>query len=419
MEYNFTIIHRKGALHHVPDALSRSPEGLGNDDETIQKILESKDKWYDKKFRNALRAPDLFPDWRVEEGKLYTHRPSDYISLEMEDLDAWKLVVPRDLRNQVISQCHKLPQSGHLGADKTYHRVYNSYFWPDMYRDIVKFVSSCLVCQKCKTENATPRGLMGRRTVEEPWTTVDADVIGSITPSEAGHCYALVLQYLFTKWVEIFPLRKASGKTIRACVEKEVIFRWGTPRVFFLDNGTEFVNKDIKSLIEATGMKHMTSPKYHPQVNPVERVNRVLKMMLRAFMKSDHREWDIHLQEFRFAYKTAFHSSLQTTPAFINLGREPSSAISLRRKLEGDVEIVPRQPQEWLDRMKRLDILGKTIVHAMNEASNRQAHYYNLPHRQSEFNIGDLVMSRTHPLSSAAKKFSAALVPPVDGPFVI
>ncbi|XP_011312928.1 nascent polypeptide-associated complex subunit alpha, muscle-specific form-like [Fopius arisanus] len=53
----------------------------------------------------------------------------------MVDLDAWKLV---------------LPQAGHLGVDKTYRRLYEAYYWPNMFRDVVAFVRHCDICQRCK-----------------------------------------------------------------------------------------------------------------------------------------------------------------------------------------------------------------------------------------------------------------------------
>ena len=40
-------------------------------------------------------------------------------------------------------------------------------------------------------------------------------------------------------------------------------------------------------------------------------------------------------------------------------------------------------------------------------------------HRNREFNIGDLVLRRSHPLSNAARQFSAALAKPFEGPYVI
>ncbi|XP_011313167.1 proteoglycan 4-like [Fopius arisanus] len=74
----------------------------------------------------------------------------------MVDLDAWKLVLPRELRPQAISQCHDLRQAGHLGVDKTYRRLYEAYYWPNMFRDVVAFVRHCDICQRCKTNIDTP-----------------------------------------------------------------------------------------------------------------------------------------------------------------------------------------------------------------------------------------------------------------------
>ena len=39
------------------------------------------------------------------------------------DLDAWKLVVPEEQRLEVLKEAHSEPQAGHLGVEKTYHRL--------------------------------------------------------------------------------------------------------------------------------------------------------------------------------------------------------------------------------------------------------------------------------------------------------
>ncbi|XP_028982476.1 serine/arginine repetitive matrix protein 2-like [Diachasma alloeum] len=140
-------------------------------------------------------------------------------------------------------------------------------------------------------------------------------------------------------------------------------------------------------------------------------------MMLRAFMEGDHRRWDTHLHKFRFAFNTVEHSSIQTSPAFANFGRNPLAAVSLRRELEGDVEIIPGEPQEWVERMRKLEMLRKILIHAMRESADKQAHHYNLRRRDVEFQEGDLFMRRS--LSNAVKRFSATLVPPFEGPFVV
>ena len=66
----------------------------------------------------------------------------------------------------------------------------------------------------------------------------------------------------------------------------------------------------------------MTVPPYHAQVNPVECANRTLKQIIIAYLDSDHRLWDEHLPEFRYAINTAEQTSTKTSPAFLNFGRE-------------------------------------------------------------------------------------------------
>ena len=71
----------------------------------------------------------------------------------MDDLNAWKLVVPRNHRPQIIIESHEAPETGHLGTDKTYHRTaIQYYYWPGMYKDIAAFVRKCVACQLKKPE---------------------------------------------------------------------------------------------------------------------------------------------------------------------------------------------------------------------------------------------------------------------------
>ena len=48
----------------------------------------------------------------------------------------------------------------------------------------------------------------------------------------------------------------------------------------------------MKTFAETHRITHTTVPSYHPQANPVERVNKILKTMIVSFIKKDHREWD-------------------------------------------------------------------------------------------------------------------------------
>ena len=75
------------------------------------------------------------------------------------------------------------------------------------------------------------------------------------------------------------------------------------------DNRKEFDNKFVKGTLEEYEVRHVTIPPYHPQTNLVERSNRTLKAMISAFVGADHRNWDLHVHEFRHAVNIAVQST--------------------------------------------------------------------------------------------------------------
>ena len=141
--------------------------------------------------------------------------------------------------------------------------------------------------------------------------------------------------------MELKPLRVADGKSVARAFEELILFRWETPDYLLTDNGKEFANKTLANNLTTYGVKHVTTPSYHPQANPVERCNRTLKIMIAMFVIENHRIWDQHLHEFRHALNTATQASTRVSPAYLNLGRHPRSVKSLRREVEG-VEVISR-----------------------------------------------------------------------------
>ena len=215
-------------------------------------------------------------------------------------MNGWKLVPKDDERQSILQEAYDDPQSGHLGTQKTSMRVCLRYYWPGYFRDVNKYVRSCTICQICKVEQLSPAGLMGYRVVEEPWIIVAADIMGPLPRSRLGFQYILVIQDLFTKWVETVPLRLATGKKIESAFRERILNRWGSPKVLLTVNGTEFVNGVLRQLADEFNIKHTTTPPYYSQANPVERVHRILKTMIISYIEKDHNTWDQHLSEFQF-----------------------------------------------------------------------------------------------------------------------
>lgn len=422
--YDYEIIHRAGKMNVVPDALSRMFEDEFHDDdengnnvvsssvieEEIAEIdVKNNDAWYDRRLNDVRTSPQKWRGWKIVDENLYRYRPRKIIERTMNDLDAWKLVPAKAMREHIISENYDDVHAGHLGIKKTVDRVSADYYWPRMHVDIEEYVRICEICQTVKVQQVAPAGLMGRRVVDMPWAVVAADIMGPFPLSKIKSAYLLVFQDLFTKWIELFPIKKPDATTIIKLFEENIVCRWGTPEVIVTDNGTEFSNNAMKEMAQAFGIHHQTTPPYHAQANPVERVNRVLKPMIISYIEHDHREWDLNIPAFRFAYNTAVHSSLEVSPAFLNLGRQPRSPKYLRKILEGAADIPVPNTAKWRVRMEKLTQLYDLVSDNITKAFERQARYYNKHHRDVKYKVGDRVRRRVRVLSSAANYFTAKL----------
>lgn len=415
-QWEFEIIHRKGALHHVPDALSRAFES--GEEEEIAAFETIQDRWYVERMEEVKKFPKKYGSWKVEDGMLYRYKREELLDPVTNDEEGWKLVVPQEYRDRVLRDAHREPSSGHLGVEKTYDRVAREYSWPGVWYDVQAYVRECRECQRYKVLQTGPQGLMGKPIVERPWAVVAADTM-EFPRSKGQFKYLLVFQDLFTRWVELKPLRTADGKAVARAFEELVLFRWETPDYLLTDNGKEFDNKVVKQTLDDYGIKHVTTPPYHPQANPVERSNRTLKTMISTLVGSDQRNWDQHLHALRHAINTAMQATTKLSPAFLNYGRNPTPVKSLRREVETRGPKLRLDPEIWKDRVRKLDALRDLVVRHIDRAREKQEGVYNRGRKDVNFNVVDDVMRRVHVLSNAAQQFSAKLAPKYEGPFKV
>uniref|UniRef100_A0ABD2WCF7 RNA-directed DNA polymerase n=1 Tax=Trichogramma kaykai TaxID=54128 RepID=A0ABD2WCF7_9HYME len=394
MEYDFEIVYRKGSLHYVPDALSRAFES----DERIEVFAFKRveDKWYIKKLSEVKKSPSKYTNWCIEDGMLYKRSYNALLDPVSNAENSWRLVVPAEQRERVLAESHCLTSSGHLGAKKTYDRLACEYWWPD------------------RTER--PYDEEGRRSTL--WAVVAADMM-EFPRSKNQNKYLLVFQDLFTRWIEIVPLRKANGVNVLRAFEELVLFRWEIPEFLLTDNGKEFDNAVVNTALEEYGVKHLFTPPYHPQSNVVERSNRTIKTMIACYVGDKHDEWDKYLPQFRYAINTAVQSTLKVSPAFLNMGRQPKQAKSLRREVEKWCKAELMQPSAWAERIAKLDELREIVMQHVDAAYERQAKYYNKDRKEVKFEIGDRVLRRTHNLSRAGDKYNKKLDEKFCGPYEI
>ena len=75
---------------------------------------------------------------------------SSWCSAEDEWTVNHQIVVPRVYRPEILNLAHETPMSGHLGVNKTYHKILNHFYWPGLTSDVSQHCKSCHTCQIIK-----------------------------------------------------------------------------------------------------------------------------------------------------------------------------------------------------------------------------------------------------------------------------
>ena len=73
---------------------------------------------------------------------------------ENSDMDSLLTFVPQSLKAKLLSTCHD--DSIQLGIDKTYKKLLDHFFWPNMYDEVAEYVKGCTNCASYKPSSKTP-----------------------------------------------------------------------------------------------------------------------------------------------------------------------------------------------------------------------------------------------------------------------
>lgn len=301
-----------------------------------------------------------------------------------------------------------------MGTRKTINKIQRSYYWPGLHRDVKKFVNQCKSCLEHKTPQEKPAGLMYTTPATHPWEVVTIDFVGPFPRSTKGHRHLLVIQDKFTKWIEITALSLATASAVKRLLREKIFCRFGWPKIIISDNGSQFISGQFKKFLKEQYIKHQLTPIYSPQCNSTERVNRVVKTMIRQYIQNDHRRWDQNLPELQFAVNTAVQDSTGFSAAQLNFGRDPRIANAIHEILGASIGTNQEDYSSFCLRMKET----MEMVRAnMAKASMVQSKYYNLRRRDWTPSVGDLVYKRNYPQSNAQNAYAAKLAPVFSGPF--
>ena len=85
------------------------------------------------------------------------------------------------------------------------------------------------------------------------------DIVGVLPQVPGNKKYLLASTNYFTKWVKAEPLSQIRETNVIILIHKNILSRFGIPKAFILDNGTQFMGKKVKNLLRQLKIKFYNS----------------------------------------------------------------------------------------------------------------------------------------------------------------
>nr|CAI5829091.1 unnamed protein product [Callosobruchus analis] len=314
-----------------------------------------------------------------------------------------KLCVPRSQVLELVKAEHE--QSGHFGKNKIVARMKDYFYWPKMQKHIRQFVAACELCQKIKPSKVS-RGLLNSVIPEKPGELVCLDLIGPLPISRGGVTQLLVMVDAFSKYVRLYPLKRATTRSILNKIIGDYVVKIQKPKCLLSDNGTQFTSKKWGEELAKMGIQIKLISVYFPEGNVTERYNREVGRLLRMYCHEKHSKWACVVDFVEDCLNTAVSISTGYSPRYLQFGAENEHPVTKFIRFPIDVQVKPSLQSIWL------------LAHdRMTKQAKRRALKHAAEITPIEFGEGDKVLVRTHAQSSAEDKTIKKFFHLYAGPF--
>ena len=181
-----------------------------------------------------------------------------------------------ELKKEVLGEAHWSRYTIHPGGTKMYHDLKRTFWWEGMKRDVVEYVSRCMVCQQVKAEHQRSSSLL--KALEIPvweWECISMDFVDGLSRSKKENKSIWVIVDRLTKSAYFIPV--SVHRTVDKLAQfyiREIVHLHRTSVSSVLDWDSLFVAEFWESFQRATGTQLDVSTAYHPQSDwQTERVN--------------------------------------------------------------------------------------------------------------------------------------------------
>ncbi|KAF8397183.1 hypothetical protein HHK36_016090 [Tetracentron sinense] len=201
MGYTYEIMYKTGAENRVADALSRytTEASLAAISTPIHHWVdcimeECRNNPYLLDLQSKIKAnPTAFPHYRIDNLQLFYKG-----RLVLDPNSSHKIVI--------LQRYHDSAEGGHAGYLKTIKRARQNFWWKGLKKDVKRYVASCDICQRSKSESIASPGLLQPLPIpSKVWTDISMDFIDGL-PSSNGKTVVFVVVDRLSKYAHFIPL---------------------------------------------------------------------------------------------------------------------------------------------------------------------------------------------------------------------
>ncbi|XP_052185187.1 uncharacterized protein LOC127796825 [Diospyros lotus] len=151
-----------------------------------------------------------------------------------------KCLGPRET-NYALTEVHSGVCGEHLGGRALAAKILRAgFFWPTLQHDAQAKVKECDKCQRHAPIHSAPISQLQPTFQPIPFAQWGLDILGPFPQATGQRKFLLVATNYFTKWIEAEALATINARKVEAMVWKDIVCRFGIPRVINTDHGKQF-----------------------------------------------------------------------------------------------------------------------------------------------------------------------------------
>ena len=369
-----------------------SPEEFKELQNSCESLSDLRTK-IDSKIINSTKAGTKFK-YERRNGFIYRVCVDSERSLEIGKA---VLVVPLQCRSTVLQLAHDAPTSGHFSHRKTTAKVLDDFYWPGVTSDIVSYCRSCDICQRTSAKGRVKKvPLQKMPVISTPFKRIAIDLIGPlIPPSTEGHRFVLTIVDLATRFPEAIPMKNIDTLSVAEGLVT-VFSRVGIPDEILSDRGGQFTSELMGEIDRLLGVQPLFTTPYHPQGNSVcERMNGVIKSVLKKLCQEKPSDWHRYLPAVLFAIREMPNDTLKFSPFELLYGRRVKGPLTLLHELwagESAEDEVRTTYQYVLELRDRLSEAAQMAAENTSVSTDMYKLYFDRNTKDRQFSVGDEVL---------------------------